>query len=169
MLSEEQIYINKLMNKVYKINYYGIFSEKLDSFFSIYAYLILFLLEEYIFLFIIFKSSKSISNCKEFLIPSLLTGAAHLMAYSKISIFNNFDKGVCMFSILIANPSTGKSPSIEKIKNALEKIEIFERVDGQNSTLVNGLINYLILFKVFTFLIIFLFSKLQLLKRLFRT
>jgi hypothetical protein len=47
------------------------------------------------------------------------------MGYSKISIFNNFDKGVCMFSILIANPSTGKSPSIEKIKNAMENAKNF--------------------------------------------
>jgi len=48
-----------------------------------------------------------------------------------------------MFSILIANPSTGKSPSIEKVKNAMEKIEIFECVDGQNSSHVNGLIKTL--------------------------
>jgi hypothetical protein len=63
------------------------------------------------------------------LLPSLLTGAAHLIGYSKINIFNNFEKGVCMFSILIANPSTGKSPSIEKIKNAMEKIEVFENLE----------------------------------------
>ena len=44
-----------------------------------------------------------------------------------------------MFTILIANPSTGKSPSIEKIKNAMEKIEIFECIDVQNFSHVNGL------------------------------
>ncbi len=47
-----------------------------------------------------------------------------------------------MFSILIANPSTGKSPSIEKIKNAMEKIEIFEKVEEQNSSYVNGVCFY---------------------------
>jgi hypothetical protein len=52
MLSEEQIYINKLMNKVNKIDYNGIFSEKLDSFFSIYAYLFYFLLNNILRFFI---------------------------------------------------------------------------------------------------------------------
>jgi len=52
-----------------------------------------------------------------------------------------------MFSILIANPSTGKSPSIEKIKNAMEKIEIFEKVEEQNSSHVNGVCFYFFFFK----------------------
>ena len=83
--------------------------------------------------------SKTICNCKEFLLPSLITGVAHLMNYAKFNVLNNFEKGMSVFSVLIANPSTGKSPAIEIIKNALETIEIYEGIKEENSCLVNGL------------------------------
>jgi len=70
--------------------------------------------------------------------PSLITGVAHLMNYAKFRVLNNFEKGMSIFSVLIANPSTGKSPAIEKIKNAIESIEIFDGIKEENSCLVNG-------------------------------
>jgi hypothetical protein len=64
------------------------------------------------------------------------------MNYSKINVLNKFEKAMSIFSVLIANPSTGKSPAIEKIKNALEAVEFFDGIREENSSLVNGIFLY---------------------------
>ena len=75
------------------------------------------------------------------------------MNYSKINVLNNFQKAMSIFSVLIANPSTGKSPSIEKIKNALEVVELFDGIREENSSLVNGIFFHL---KTFIYKIIWI-------------
>lgn len=70
--------------------------------------------------------------------PPLLAGAAHLMNQSRIKAIKTLDKGICLFTLLVANPSTGKSPALALVTEALENIEEYDHVEDAKSSLVNG-------------------------------
>ena len=80
----------------------------------------------------------SINNCAEFLMPAILAGAAHLMDRSRVKALKTLNKGICLFTILVANPSTGKSPAVALVAEALENIEEHDHVEDAKSSLVNG-------------------------------
>jgi len=83
-----------------------------------------------------------------FVVGPLLTAAGLLLHHTTVQPFTRSRQGICMFTSLIANPSTGKTPALNLIKNALIKLEEFlnipyERSALTNSASVEGLLEYL--------------------------
>ena len=74
----------------------------------------------------------------EFLIAPIVSGAAHLMYHSQVSALTGLTKGICIYSMLIGNPSTGKSHALSMVTDALEAIEDFDQIEDVNSNLLNG-------------------------------
>jgi hypothetical protein len=70
--------------------------------------------------------------------PGLISTISHLMNESTIKVADDHTESCVLYTALIANPSTGKSSSLNMLKNSLLDIELFEGVDDADSTLVNG-------------------------------
>jgi hypothetical protein len=65
-----------------------------------------------------------------------------------VQTFENSLQGICIYSALIAHPSTGKTPASNLIKSALSKMEAYCNVSSDRSQLTNtptveGLLHHL--------------------------
>lgn len=69
----------------------------------------------------------------------LLTGVAHLMGQSKIKALRTLEEGMVLYSTLIAEPATGKSPAMSVVRKALVECESFFQIPHENTKLVNGI------------------------------
>lgn len=73
------------------------------------------------------------------MLPPLLTTISFLLANSSIETFSNQHEGIVCYSCLIAQPSTGKTPAMNKIKRSLIKVENYFNVLSDDSQLTNGI------------------------------
>lgn len=60
------------------------------------------------------------------------------MGRSYINALRTLRESFSVFSVLIGDPATGKSPAMKIIKKALIEIENFEQIDKKNSKFVNS-------------------------------
>jgi len=72
------------------------------------------------------------------MLAPLLTAIGLLLHQSTVEPFDNNRQGICNFSALIAHPSTGKTPALNVVKSALVKLEAFNRVPPEKSSLTNS-------------------------------
>ncbi len=86
------------------------------------------------------------STSAEFLAPSLFSAVGHLMSTSTIKALRTYSQSFVFYTALIGNPSTGKSTGMGLVKKALEKVERFNAVPSQDSKLVNGKIQWILVF-----------------------
>ena len=82
------------------------------------------------------------------MLPALITAVGFLLGQSVIQPFPKSSQGICTYTALIANPSTGKSPAMNVVKKSIVKIEIFNNTAPDDSQLTNvgsveGLLSYL--------------------------
>ena len=91
-----------------------------------------------IYFFLNFLFSVSNSTSLEFVLCPLLSGTSHLMGQSQVKALKSFEEGMVVYSALIAEPATGKSPAMNIIRKALIQIEFFLAVPSESSKLVNG-------------------------------
>ncbi len=54
-----------------------------------------------------------------------------------------------IYTALIAEPGTGKSPAMKLVRQALLEIENHYKIESENSKLVNGMLNKTILLIIF--------------------
>ena len=59
------------------------------------------------------------------------------MKCSKIHAFGNFVGSFSLYSILLANPSTGKSHVLNAVREAAMEQEIFDQIQPKESGLTN--------------------------------
>jgi hypothetical protein len=83
-----------------------------------------------------------------FIIAPLLAAIGVLLHRSTVQAFNSSKSGICMYTALIAQPSTGKSPANDIVKGAMYKIEQYhgtppEKSMFTNSASVEGLLSHL--------------------------
>lgn len=74
----------------------------------------------------------------EFLLAPVLSAASHFMGSSKISALDTFIEKFVVFSALLANPSTGKSPALKIISNSCYEIESTLGKEDKESNIANG-------------------------------
>ncbi len=84
----------------------------------------------------------------EFVLPALLSGTGLCLQNTTVQTFENSLQGICIYSALIAHPSTGKTPASNLIKSALTKMETYCNVTSDRSQLTNtptveGLLHHL--------------------------
>ena len=60
------------------------------------------------------------------------------MYHSTIEPYPRSKQGICNYTVLIAHPSTGKTPALNVIKNAMVKVEAFLDVPCNKSVLTNS-------------------------------
>lgn len=83
-----------------------------------------------------------------FILPGLLASMAFLLKQSTISPFEGTQQGICMYTVLIANPSTGKSPALNTVQDLIYKIEDYRQIPPEKSPIISvgsieGLLEYL--------------------------
>ena len=59
------------------------------------------------------------------------------MQTAEIKALRTFSTGMVVYSVLVGEPATGKSPALGAIRKALVQLEVFLKVDPQKSQLVN--------------------------------
>lgn len=96
----------------------------------------------------IFLSSIPHGSNIEFVLAPMMAALAFLLAHSAVKPFDCGQQGVCIYSALIATPSTGKSPAINIIERLIARIEAHEKIKPKNSAItvvgtVEGLVNNL--------------------------
>ncbi len=80
--------------------------------------------------------------------PALLSGVGMCLQNTSVQTFDNSVQGICIYTALIAHPSTGKTPASNLVKSALTKMEAFCNVSSDRSQLTNtptveGLLHHL--------------------------
>lgn len=68
----------------------------------------------------------------------LITAVSHLMQLAQLKALRTMVEGLSIFSVLIAEPATGKTPALKLLRRTLLEIETFLSVELENSKLVNG-------------------------------
>jgi len=71
-------------------------------------------------------------------LPGLISTVSHLVANSNIHSFGHITTTPCHYTILVAHPSTGKSPALDFSKKLFENIEQYNLIPNQFSALVDG-------------------------------
>jgi len=101
-------------------------------------------------IFIIFKKflRQGIGSHLQFLMLPLFTAVALLLHQTTVQSYKKKKQGICLYTTLIANPSTGKSPASELIKDSIYKLESALNVPFAKSCLtqpatVEGLMHHL--------------------------
>jgi hypothetical protein len=61
-----------------------------------------------------------------------------MLYHSTAQPFQKSRQGICNFTALIAHPSTGKSPALNLVKNAVIKVENFLETTPEKSALTNS-------------------------------
>ncbi len=84
----------------------------------------------------------------QFMLLPLFTAIALLLNQTIVHSFNKKKTGMCLYTALIANPSTGKSPAAELIKDSINKLESALNVPFAKSCItqpatVEGLLQHL--------------------------
>ncbi len=80
--------------------------------------------------------------------PALLSATGLCLQHTTIQTFENSSQGICIYTALIAHPSTGKTPASNLVKSAMTKLETFCNVSPDRSQLTNtptveGLLHHL--------------------------
>ncbi|CAF1109751.1 unnamed protein product [Brachionus calyciflorus] len=78
--------------------------------------------------------------CKEFMICPLLTSVAHLMKKSSVCSLVTLTEPSIFYSVLVANPSSGKSTALSIFKKSIYEIESYLKIPRVKSNLINGII-----------------------------
>lgn len=78
------------------------------------------------------------ATTKEFLLLPLLTAISHLTQHSKIKALKNLEENGVFYSVLVASPSTGKSPAMNIVRKALYDLEEYLKTPPEKSLLING-------------------------------
>jgi len=73
-----------------------------------------------------------------FLLAPLLVATAYLLKQATITPYDGSAKGISIYAFLVANPSTGKTPAMNVITNALVEIEQYRQVPPEDSPLTNA-------------------------------
>ena len=60
------------------------------------------------------------------------------MGISTVKAMRTFEEGMVIYSALIAEPATGKSPAMTLIRQALVDVDKYFETPNENSKLVNG-------------------------------
>ena len=60
------------------------------------------------------------------------------MGLSTVKAMRTFEEGMVIYSALIAEPATGKSPAMTLVRKALVECEKFFQTSHENTKLVNG-------------------------------
>jgi hypothetical protein len=60
------------------------------------------------------------------------------MGLSTVKSMRTFEEGMVIYSALIAEPATGKSPAMTLVRKALVECEKFFETPNENTQLVNG-------------------------------
>lgn len=61
-----------------------------------------------------------------------------MLYHSTAQPYEMSKQGICNFTALIAHPSTGKSPALSLVKNAVVKVETYLEIEPQKSCLTNS-------------------------------
>ena len=73
----------------------------------------------------------------EFILPSLLAGISLYLGKSKLKAFNSY-VSASVYTVLVAQPSTGKSGAMAIITNAIDNVEVYNKIPLENSQQVNA-------------------------------
>jgi hypothetical protein len=68
----------------------------------------------------------------------LIAALGFFLGQSNIEPFPNQKNGVCSYTALVANPSTGKSQALNLIKRAIGKVENYYDIPHQDSRFTNA-------------------------------
>lgn len=74
----------------------------------------------------------------EFLLSPLIAGLAHLMNQVRIKCLRTMSEGMSVYSVLIAEPASGKSPAMTIIRNSLLATESYLAIPPEETKHVNG-------------------------------
>ena len=58
---------------------------------------------------------------------------------AQIKCLKTFKEGMVMYTVLIAEPATGKSPALSLVRNSLVSIENYLGISLEDSRMVNGI------------------------------
>ena len=84
------------------------------------------------------KLSLHNSSCLEFLLCPMLSSVSYCLQLTKIKAIRTLEESMSIYSALIAEPGTGKSPAMRLVRKALIDIEQHLNIGNENSKLVNG-------------------------------
>ena len=73
----------------------------------------------------------------EFLLPPMLSAISFYLKCSKVKAFGNFVGSFSLYTILLANLSTGKSLALNEVRDAVMEQEIFDEIEAKCSKLTN--------------------------------
>jgi len=79
------------------------------------------------------------STCLEFLLCPLITAVSYTLQQSQINALRTMKESMSLYTALVAQPSTGKSPAMKLVKRSILEIEKHNNVTPDESKLVNGL------------------------------
>ena len=60
------------------------------------------------------------------------------MQLAQINCLKTFKEGMVVYTVLIGEPASGKSPAMSIVRNSLVRFEDYLKIDLDNSKLVNG-------------------------------
>ena len=78
------------------------------------------------------------SSCLEFLLSPLITAVSYSLQQSQINAVRTMEESMSIFTVLVAQPSTGKSPAMNLVRKSILEIERHNGVRHEDSKLVNG-------------------------------
>jgi hypothetical protein len=93
-------------------------------------------------------ASKESATNIGFLMPPILSAVSHFLAKCKVKALKTLEESFSLFTVLVADPATGKSPAMNLIRNILIDIEEFDGISEEDSpqttqATVEALIHYM--------------------------
>ena len=78
----------------------------------------------------------------------MLTAISHIISKCSVKALKTLEESFSLYTVLIADPATGKSPAMNLVRNLLTDIEEFDGVDEEDSpqttqATVEDLIHYM--------------------------
>jgi hypothetical protein len=74
------------------------------------------------------------------LLCPLLSGVSFSLQLTKVKAIRTLCESMSIYSALIAEPGTGKSPAMKLVRQALLEIEKHYQITSDDSKLVNGML-----------------------------
>ncbi len=78
------------------------------------------------------------STCLEFLLCPLISAVSYTLQQSQITALRTMKESMSLYTALVAQPSTGKSPAMKMVRRSILEIESHNNVTPDDSKLVNG-------------------------------
>ena len=83
------------------------------------------------------------SSCVEFLLCPLISSVSYSLQLTKVKAIRTLQESISVYTALIAEPGTGKSPAMTLVRDCMQEIEKYYQVTDENSKLVNGKLSFI--------------------------